>query len=90
MSLVAVGLMFSFIVTPAFGVFNVLYEKIGICDPTPISRRSASALYTLIVIFGWLYWHPADPLPRGGAQIPAELYQAARLDGASAVQQLVG
>jgi raffinose/stachyose/melibiose transport system permease protein len=90
MSLVAVGLMFSFIVSPAFGVFNVLFAKIGIGDPNvDLLGNPHSALYTLIAIFGWSYIGVAIILFHAAVrQIPAELYEAVRLDGASGLQSL--
>jgi ABC-type sugar transport system permease subunit len=90
MSLVAVGLMFSFIVSPAFGVFNVLFAKIGFGDPNlDLLGNPHSALYTLIAIFGWSYVGVAIILFHAAVrQIPAELYEAVRLDGASGLQSL--
>ncbi len=90
MSLVAVGLMFSFIVSPAFGVFNVLFEKIGIGDPSlDLLGDPNTALYTLIAIFGWSYIGIAIILFHAAVrQIPAELYEAVRLDGANGRQTL--
>jgi ABC-type sugar transport system permease subunit len=90
MSLVAVGLMFSFIVSPAFGVFNVLFDKIGVGDPNlDLLGNPHSALYTLIAIFGWSYIGVAIILFHAAVrQIPAELYEAVRLDGASGLQSL--
>ena len=83
MSLVAVGLMFSFIVSPAFGVFNVLFGYIGIGDPNvDLLGNPNSALYTLIAIFGWSYIGIAIILFHAAIrQIPEELYEAVRLDG---------
>jgi ABC-type sugar transport system permease subunit len=90
MSLVAVGLMFSFIVSPAFGVFSVLFDAIGIGDPNvDLLGNPHSALYTLIAIFGWSYIGVAIILFHAAVrQIPAELYEAVRLDGASGLQSL--
>ena len=90
MSLVAVGLMFSFIVSPAFGVFNALFGFIGIGDPNlDLLGNPNSVLYTLIAIFGWSYIGVAIILFHAAVrQIPAELYEAVRLDGASGLQSL--
>jgi raffinose/stachyose/melibiose transport system permease protein len=90
MSLVAVGLMFSFIVSPAFGVFNVLFDFIGIGDPNvDLLGNPNSALYTLIAIFGWSYIGIAIILFHAAIrQIPEELYEAVRLDGANGLQTL--
>jgi len=90
MSLVAVGLMFSFIVSPAFGVFNVLFGKLGVGDPSlDLLGDPHTALYTLIAIFGWSYVGVAIILFHAAVrQIPAELYEAVRLDGASGRQSL--
>ena len=90
MSLVAVGLMFSFIVSPAFGVFNALFGFIGVGDPNlDLLGNPNSVLYTLIAIFGWSYIGVAIILFHAAVrQIPAELYEAVRLDGASGLQSL--
>ena len=90
MSLVAVGLMFAFIVSPAFGVFNVLFGFLGVGNPNiDLLGSPGSALNTLIVIFGWSYVGVAVILFHAAVrQIPTELYEAVRLDGASGRQTL--
>ena len=89
MSLVATGLMFSFILTPAFGALYEIARMLGFSNGPDLLGEPSTALYTLIVVFGWSYIGiPLMLYDAGLTQIPNELYEAARLDGASAVQQL--
>ena len=90
MSLVAIGLMFSFILTPAFGALSLIWQVLGLGQGPDLLGEPASALYTLIVVFGWSYLGiPLMLYDAGLTQIPEELYEAARLEGASWLQQLV-
>jgi ABC-type sugar transport system permease subunit len=89
MSLVATGLMFSFILTPAFGALYEIARMVGFSNGPDLLGEPSTALYTLIVVFGWSYIGiPLMLYDAGLTQIPDELYEAAHLDGASALQQL--
>lgn len=88
-SLVATGLMFSFIVTPAFGALAQVAQLLGFADGPDLLGNPSTVLYTLIVVFGWSYIGiPLMLYDAGLSQIPDELYEAARLDGASPFQQM--
>ena len=90
MSLVAIGLMFSFILTPAFGGLDLLAQALGFSAGPDLIGNPGSALYTLIAVFGWSYLGiPLVLYDAGLTQIPEELYEAARLEGANALQQLL-
>ncbi len=89
MSLVATGLMFSFILTPAFGALWTIAQALGFANGPDLLGEPSTALYTLIVVFGWSYIGiPLMLYDAGLTQIPEELYEAARLDGASPLQQM--
>ena len=88
MSLVAIGLMFSFILTPAFGAVDVVADALGFSAPDLLGDPSTT-LYTLIVVFGWSYLGiPLILFDTGLTQIPQELYEPSRLEGATALQQM--
>ena len=89
MSLVAIGLMFSFILTPAFGALDQIAQAFGFSSGPDLLGDPNTALYTLIAVFGWSYFGiPLILFDAGLTQIPQELYESARLEGANAFQQL--
>jgi ABC-type sugar transport system permease subunit len=90
MSLVVIGLMFSFTLNPGFGALTQLVQLIGFQNAEPdVLGTPSTALYTLIVIFGWSYIGiPLMLFDAGLTQIPSELREAARLDGANGIQVL--
>jgi multiple sugar transport system permease protein/raffinose/stachyose/melibiose transport system permease protein len=89
MSLVAIGLMFSFILTPAFGGLAQISQWFGGSDGPDLLGDPHAALYTLIGVFVWSYLGiPLVLYDAGLTQIPEELYEAARLEGASGWQQM--
>ena len=85
LSVVVVGLLFSFIFAPGPGVLNRLLESVGLGalqqnwlgDPD-------LALIVVAVVFLWFHWGFAFLLFLAGLQdVPKELYEAADLDGAN-------
>ncbi len=88
MSLVSISLMFSFILSPAFGVITVLLQDIGLGNlNVDLLGDSSTAIYTLIAVFGWSYVGiPMMLFDAGLTQIPGELYEAARIEGANSAQ----
>ena len=88
MSLIAVGLMFSFILTPGFGAVDEIAHWFGYSMGPDLLGDPSTALYTLIAVFGWAYFGIALILFDAGlTQIPQEMYESARLDGANAFEQ---
>lgn len=86
LSVVVVGLLFSFILAPGSGVLNRMLEAVGLGslaqnwlgDP-------AVALPAVAAVFIWFHWGFGFLLFLAGLQdIPKELYEAADLDGAGA------
>ncbi|WP_425826246.1 carbohydrate ABC transporter permease [Streptomyces fractus] len=84
LSVVVVGLIFSFVLNPSSGILNRLLGDAGLeslqqnwlGDP-------AIALPVVAAVFVWLHWGFGFLLFLAGLQdIPAEVYEAADLDGA--------
>jgi len=90
MSLVAVGIMFSFILSPGFGALGVVLQAIGLGIQNPdLLGNSSTVTYTLIALFGWSYLGiPLMLFDAGITQIPGDLYEAAAMEGATDVQTL--
>lgn len=85
LSVVVVGLLFTFILAPGSGVMNRLLELVGLAglaqnwlgDP-------AVALPATAGVFIWFHWGFGFLLFLAGLQdVPRELYEAAELDGAN-------
>ncbi|MET7463266.1 sugar ABC transporter permease [Nonomuraea sp. NPDC005501] len=85
LSVVVVGLLFSFILAPGSGVLNRLLGLVGLGaleqnwlgDP-------AVALPVVAAVFVWFHWGFGFLLFLAGLQdVPKELYEAAELDGAN-------
>ena len=90
LSLVAVGLMFAFIVDPAFGAISGVLGAFGFENQVPdLLGDPDVVIYTLICIFGWTYVGGAMMLFDAAlGQVAPELYEAARIDGATPPQTL--
>jgi ABC-type sugar transport system permease subunit len=85
LSVVVVGLLFSFILAPGSGILNRLLGLVGLGtlqqnwlgDP-------AVALPVVAAVFVWFHWGFGFLLFLAGLQdVPKELYEAAELDGAN-------
>ncbi len=70
----------------ANGLVNSVLALFGIAGPSWISNPHYS-LYTLVVLSIWQFGSPMIIFLAGLRQIPADLYEAASLDGASARRQ---
>ena len=89
MSFVAAGLLWGWIYNPIFGLLNAFLDLIGL----GFLKRSwlgdpATALYAVIIVdvWKWLGFHAVIYLA-GLQTIPADLYEAAKIDGSSAWQR---
>jgi lactose/L-arabinose transport system permease protein len=85
-SLVITGLIFSFLFSSTFGLVNRLLEPFGIA---PISWLSDPTWMKPVLILALLWrWTGNDMviMLAGLKSIPADLYEAARVDGASGPQ----
>jgi multiple sugar transport system permease protein len=82
----AIGLVFVMMYHPTLGVANYLLSAIGLA-PFRWTYSSQTALYALALVDVW-QWTPLIMLIAlaGLASLPREPYEAAHLDGASALQ----
>ncbi|WP_090928973.1 carbohydrate ABC transporter permease [Palleronia marisminoris] len=70
----------------ADGLINNLLLGVGIQGPSWISSPD-TALYTLVILAVWQFGSPMIIFLAGLRQIPADIYEAARMDGASKSRQ---
>ncbi|UBU16423.1 carbohydrate ABC transporter permease [Nonomuraea gerenzanensis] len=83
LSVVVVGLLFSFILAPGSGVLNRLLGLVGL-DGQNWLGDPAVALPVVAAVFVWFHWGFGFLLFLAGLQdVPKELYEAAELDGAN-------
>ena len=88
MSLVVVGVVFSLLLSPEFGLVNPLLERVGLGRfATAWLGNPATALPTIIVANTWQSFGLGMFLFVAGLKsIDSELYEAARIDGATPLQ----
>lgn len=85
LSVVVVGLLFSFILAPGSGVLNRLLDLAGLgaLQQNWLGEPSV-ALPVVTAVFVWFHWGFGFLLFLAGLQdVPKELYEAAELDGAN-------
>lgn len=87
---VIIGLMWSWMYDFHLGVVNHLFMQIGLIDaPVAWLARPDTALYSIILALIWQGFPFFTVVILAGLQtIPAELYEAAEIDGASRAQRL--
>ena len=84
-----VGLMWSYLLDPQFGLVNGLLGALGLPDNTPWLTSQPWAWVSLVAVtVWWTIGFNAVIYLAGLADIPAEQYEAADLDGANAWQRL--
>ena len=87
-SQVVTALLWSWILNPQFGIFRYIYEWFGLM-PVDVLGQTSTAMLTLILINVWRTFPFAMLLILAALQtVPDEMYEAARVDGASAPFQL--
>lgn len=88
---VAVGLVWQLIYEPNFGALNALLDAIGLSAITAGWLGEPDiAIFAIIAVSCWRYIGFHMMILLAGLQaIPDELYEAARIDGANAWQQLI-
>ncbi len=88
--LAAVGVMFKFIYNPTYGLLNRFLEAVGLSGLTHAWLGEADiALYSIIIVNIWKTFGLNVVLFFAGLQtIPYELYESARIDGASRWQEI--
>ncbi|MFG1687862.1 carbohydrate ABC transporter permease [Nonomuraea sp. NPDC049269] len=85
LSVVVVGLLFSFILAPGSGILNRLLSMVGLGTlQQNWLGEPAVALPVVAAVFVWFHWGFGFLLFLAGLQdVPKELYEAAELDGAN-------
>lgn len=89
LSFAATGLLWSWIYNPVFGLLNAALDAVGLASWKRSWLGDADiALYSIIAvdIWKWLGFHAVIYLA-GLQTISAELYEAARIDGANALRR---
>jgi ABC-type sugar transport system permease subunit len=85
-SFVAIALVWMWIYHPTFGAANFLLGLVGIA-PLPWLNASSTAMVSVMIFSVWMSLGYQMVIFLAGLQgIPGELYEAARVDGASAWQ----
>lgn len=88
LSLVVVGVVWRWIYSPTYGPLSQILSAIGVKSPPPWLGDFTFALPAVGVVGTWVEYGFVTVLMVAGVQkIPEELYEVARLDGASAWQQ---
>jgi ABC-type sugar transport system permease subunit len=91
MSFIAVGLLWSWIYNPVFGLLNAGLDLLGLGALKQSWLGDAHiALFSIIVVdvWKWLGFHAAIYLA-GLQTIPAEFHESARMDGASPIRSFL-
>jgi len=85
-SMIAAGITFQLLLQQDNGLFNIALESIGLSpQPWLETKWLARISLCLLIIWGWLGYNMVIMLA-GLQTIPEELTEAARIDGANAVQ----
>jgi multiple sugar transport system permease protein len=86
---VVVGLLWSYILDPLFGIMNYLLGLVGVA-PQPWFSDANTALWSVVFVNVW-QWSPFLMLICTAAlvSIPRDLYEAARIDGARWFQTVI-
>ncbi|UFJ43195.1 sugar ABC transporter permease [Brevibacillus humidisoli] len=90
LSVIVVGFLFSLILNPTYGALNTFLSFIGLESLTrPWLGSPDTALYTIILVNSWYGLGFAVLIFLAGLQaIPSEIYEAAKIDGASGLRML--
>lgn len=91
LSFVATGLLWSWIYNPVFGLLNAFLDLLGLSALKLSWLGDADvALYSVIAadVWKWLGFHAVIYLA-GLQTLPHELYDAAKMDGANALQRFI-
>lgn len=90
LSVIVVGFLFSLILNPTNGALNTFLSTVGLSDwAHPWLGDPKTALYTVILVNTWYGIGFAILIFLAGLQaIPEEIYEAARIDGASGFKML--
>lgn len=84
--LVTAGVLWMWMLNPEFGLVNRILRTVGLPDPKWLDS-SPWAMLSLVLVSLWFVGSPMVIYLAGLQGIPEELYEAARLDGASPPRQ---
>lgn len=89
MSLVVVSVLWLYLLNPSSGLINEILVSVGV-SPQPFLSSPDQAMYAIIVVSAWQGAGYQMLIFLAGLQnIPNEIYEAARIDGASKWQQFL-
>jgi len=89
LSLIIVGLLFTFFLSPSMGLVVRFLEEIGVRLSKPLLADKRMAIYVLILVNIWRQFGFSMFLLIAGLQaIPQSIYEAAEMDGAKPLQKL--
>ncbi|WP_346025231.1 carbohydrate ABC transporter permease [Alkalibacterium indicireducens] len=89
MSLVVVSVLWLYLLNPSSGLINGILVRVGV-SPQPFLSSPDQAMYAIIVVSAWQGAGFQMLIFLAGLQnIPNEIYEAARIDGASKWQQFL-
>ncbi|MFC8921818.1 carbohydrate ABC transporter permease [Cellulosimicrobium sp. NPDC057127] len=87
-SVVAIAVVWNMLFSPEFGPINQMLRAIGVDNPPGWTTSSAWAMPAVILVSVWREMGYYMLLLLAGLQtVPAQLYEAARMDGANAWQR---
>jgi raffinose/stachyose/melibiose transport system permease protein len=91
LSVIVVGFLFSLILNPTYGALNTFLKHVGLEEwARPWLGDPDTALYAIILVNSWYGLGFAVLIFLAGLQaIPAEIYDAAKMDGASGLTMLL-
>jgi multiple sugar transport system permease protein/alpha-1,4-digalacturonate transport system permease protein len=88
-SIVAIAQVWNLLFSPSYGPINALLRAVGVADPPGWSSSADWSMPAIIIVGTWREMGYYMLLFLAGLQtIPAQLYEAARVDGANAWQRL--
>ena len=85
--IVASSILWLWMFSPDFGLFNYLLTQLGVHDPPLWLSSTRWALPALVIMSLWNVGAPMLIYLAGLQGIPTELYEAAQIDGANAVNR---
>lgn len=85
--LVAAGIVWMWLLNPEYGLVNNALRWLGVAEPPLWLESPRWAMVSLVIVSLWFIGSPVVIYLAGLQEIPEELYEAARLDGASALRR---
>lgn len=86
-SAVVLSLIWLWLLNPSFGLLNYVLGLVGVGPVEWLGQTETALLSVLMVVFSFSMGAPVILFIAGLNAVPTELYEAARIDGASPVQE---